>query len=191
MSKIVTAVCGGIGSGKSVVCALLRIMGYPVYDCDSEARRLMDADPIIKSEINARIDPQCVVGGVIDRSRLSEIVFADAGKLAALNSIVHTAVKRNLSHWVESLETERIFIETAILYQSGLDKMVDEVWEVTAPIDVRLLRVIQRNGLTREQVAARIQAQDSFVPESLHPRVFNIINDGVTPVLPQVEHMLG
>ncbi|MCM1163954.1 MAG: dephospho-CoA kinase [Muribaculaceae bacterium] len=190
MSKCVTAVCGGIGSGKSVVCNVLRTMGYPVYDCDSEARSIMDADECILDEIARQISPECVTEGIIDRRRLSEIVFANADKLTILNSIVHSAVKRHLSEWITRQEADRVFVETAILYQSGLDRMVDEVWEVVAPKDVRIGRVMLRNGLTESQVEARIQSQDSFRPDKVHGNVHIITNDGTHPLLPRVEKLL-
>lgn len=185
------AVSGGIGSGKSVVCAILRTLGHDVYDCDSEAKRLMDCDDGIKNDIACRISEDCIVGTEIDRRRLSEIVFADAEKLAILNSIVHDAVRTDILVWKESHRASQLFVETAILYQSGLDRMVDEVWEVSAPVDVRIRRVMQRNSLTADQVKARIEAQDSFKPEQMHPNIHTIVNDDATPLLPQIEKLLG
>ncbi|MCM1522518.1 MAG: dephospho-CoA kinase [Muribaculaceae bacterium] len=190
MSKVI-AVCGGIGSGKSVVCEVLRVMGHPVYDCDSEARAIMDSDISIKLEIFERIDSSCIIDGDIDRPRLSEIVFSDPEKLNTLNSIVHSAVKRHLSSWIDSQKSSLIFVETAILYQSGLDRMVDEVWEVTAPVSVRVSRVMRRNSLSEHQVLARIESQDTFEPESLHPEVHVIVNDGVCSLLLQIENLLA
>lgn len=82
-------------------------------------------------------------------------------------------------------------METAILYQSGLDVMVDDVWSVDAPAELRIERVMARNSFSRQQVEARIASQDSSVPTILHPRVFSIINDGCIPLLPQIENLLG
>ncbi|MDE6378073.1 MAG: dephospho-CoA kinase [Duncaniella sp.] len=184
------AVTGGIGSGKSVVSRALRAMGYEVYDCDSEARRLMDSSYVIKGEIAARIGPECVKNGCIDRQELSRIVFADSEMLSVLNGIVHGAVRADLDQWHGSRAGLR-FVETAILYQSGLDAMVDAVIEVTAPRSLRLERVMKRSNLTAAQAQARIDAQDGYVPPCPHPDVRILINDGVHPVLPQLEEMLA
>lgn len=191
MSEKLIAICGGIGSGKSVVSRCLLAMGYPVYDCDRNAKKLMDCDRAICDRIADEIAGDAVNrDGSINRSRLSEIVFADADALSRLNRIVHGAVRDDLRQWVACQRTPLAFVETAILYESRLDREVDEVWEVYAPSEIRLERVMRRSGLTEEQVLARMSAQDSFVPEKYHQCVKNIINDCCAPVLPQIEHLL-
>lgn len=188
---LTVAVAGGIGSGKSVVCRILRAMGFEVFDTDSEAKRIMDADRRIHERLNAEIHPQAVVDGKLDRARISAVVFASAPKLEALNRIVHAAVRRELMAWIEAHSASApLFVETAILYQSGLDKMVDRVWEVTAPEEVRVGRVMKRNGLSDAQVRSRIEAQ-RFTPEAVHPRVTELVNDGAQALLPQIERALA
>lgn len=185
------AISGGIGCGKTVVSRIVVALGYEVYDCDSRAAALMDSDAGIKSLIASQVHPESVTpDGQIDRKRLSEIVFADYEALQRLNSIVHAAVRADLARWASERPGSTLFVETAILYQSGLDRMVDEVWEVGAPVDLRVERVMLRNGITREQVLARIASQDRFVPETVHPSTHLIVNDGVDPLLPQVEALL-
>lgn len=188
----VIAVCGGIGSGKSVVCRILESMGFEVYYCDERAKRLMDESGEIKRRIAEEVCEDAVADDVIDRKTLSEKVFSDSAALDRLNAIVHESVRTDVKRWLctPGLRTPA-FIETAILYQSGIDRMVSEVWEVTAPEDVRIRRVMNRNSLTAEQVRMRIEAQDSFVPGCVHDSVFTIINDEVEPVLPQVEYLLS
>ncbi|MDE7376684.1 MAG: dephospho-CoA kinase [Muribaculaceae bacterium] len=186
------AITGGIGSGKSVVCSVLRALGYPVYDCDSRAKALMDADTEIKRRIAADINPSAIdANGCIDRKALSAIVFNDADKLAALNAIVHSAVRADLRAWKKTMPTDCsiCFVETAILYQSGLDREVEAVWEVAAPVDVRIARVQKRSGLTAAEVRARIASQ-SFTPASPHPVTCPIINDGHTSLLRQIAALL-
>lgn len=190
---MLTAITGGIGSGKSIVSKILAAMGYPVYDCDSQAKLLMDQDDQIKKALCSEIHADCVrTDGSINRERLSEIVFGDAGALCRLNAIVHAAVRLDLKRWCgANIGSGRLFVETAILYQSGLDVMVDDVWSVDAPAELRIERVMARNSFSRQQVEARIASQDSYVPTILHPRVFSIINDGCIPLLPQIENLLG
>lgn len=189
MSKRLVAISGGIGCGKSVIAAILRKVGYPVYDCDDRAKRLMDNDSAILTRLAVEIDREVVVDGVIDRKRLSEIVFADTAKLDRLNEIVHGVVRSDIAAWVADADSDTLFVETAILYQSGLDRMVDEVWEVVAPHELRIERVMGRNGCTREEVVARIKAQDVEI-ERPHGKTFEIVNDGFIPILPQIESLL-
>ncbi len=181
------AVTGGIGAGKSVVCRVLRAMGYPVFDCDSEAKALMDADCDIKRRIAIEIDESAVCGGSIDRRRLAEIVFADAEKLDILNSIVHGAVRQRIAEWAQTLAGRLLFVETAILFQSGLNRLVDEEWRVEAPHDMRVERVMNRNAMTREQVEARIAAQEYDVsPDEPKPHLVRMLNDERHSLLSQI-----
>lgn len=184
------AIAGGIGSGKSVVSRILRAMGCKVYDCDSEARRLMDNDEVIKCRLAEMIAPEVILHDrSIDRRRLAEIVFADRRKLETLNSIVHSAVRDDILRWKACNAAARtLWVESAIIYESGIDAMVDEVWEVTAPVDLRVERVMVRNSMSRAQVMERIEAQAAtiYVP---HHCVKTIINDEVTPLLPQIEQL--
>lgn len=191
MEKRIIAVAGGIGCGKSVVCRILIAMGYPVYDCDSRARCIMDNDAGIIARIAAEVAQEAVgADGRIDRSALSAVVFSDDEALRRLNSIVHAAVRADFRRWAEETPSEVLFVESAILYQSGLDREVGEVWEVCAPMELRLERVMKRNGFTEQQVLARMSAQDSFVAGRVHPRVIRIINDGCEAILPQIEAAL-
>lgn len=187
------AIAGGIGSGKSMASRIVEALGYPVYDCDSQAKWLMDNSDAIKHDIAAQIDAACVKDGAIDRRTLGGIVFEDAEKLAILNSIVHGAVRDHLASWIQghaSTDGGLCFVETAILYQSGLDAMVDEVWMVDAPDELRVRRVMQRNGLSRSEVESRIATQDSYIPTTPHSRIRLIINDGDTPLLPRIEQLI-
>ena len=193
MSKQVKliAITGGIGSGKSVVSQILRKLGYQVYDSDTEARRLMDDSVAIKKEISNKINPSVInEDGSINRKALSNIVFNDSQKLGTLNHIVHSAVRNDLQLYVKRCNNTIVFVETAILYQSEIDRMVDEVWDITAPDDIRINRVINRNSLTAEEVKKRIKSQE-FTPEKLHEQTKVIINDDKTAILPQIENLLA
>lgn len=191
MEMSLVALSGGIGSGKSVVSRMLEALGYEVYDCDSNARRLMNSSGDIKKAVRERFGPEVFTAeGKIDRKLLAGIVFADSEALEDLNRIVHGAVRNE----IESLERKAgkvRFVETAILYQSGLDRMVDEVWEITAPRELRIERVMKRSGMTEKEVKSRIEAQDAFEVDNPHRRVRMVINDGVTPLLPQIEKLLA
>ncbi len=185
-----TAITGGIGSGKSVVSRILRILGYPVYDCDSRARTIMDADIEIQRRIADEVCREAISESGIDRRRLASAVFADRLMLERLNSIVHNAVKEDLKLWAAS-QKRQPFVETAILYESGIDRMVDKVWNVYAPREIRLSRGMTRDNACADGVEARIAAQEAFRPDRIHPRTFTIINDGVHPVIPQILKLIA
>lgn len=189
MTRLI-AITGGIGSGKSIVSNILRAHNYIVYDCDSEAKKLMDSDVTIQSDLNIHIHPQAVVNGIINRKLIAGIVFSSPNKLQKLNSIVHTAVIKDIKKNALSLTSSSMFIETAILYQSNIDKIIDSVWNVTAPMEIRIKRVMNRNNCSREDVIARINSQDSYRPEKQFHDVKEIVNDDKTPIIPQVLEFL-
>ena len=189
-------ISGGIGSGKSVVSEILRVMGRPVYDCDSEAKRIMDTDCGIHSSLCARLHPEAVVDGRPNRALISEIVFADPESLAALNEIVHGAVFADIARWRASHSDHRVlFVESAIMRSSGLSEYIDAEWHVTAPLEVRIERVQRRSSLTREQVLARIDSQSqedlSKCEENLSGDRFALIdNSPSAALLPQLHRLL-
>lgn len=189
--KLLVAITGGIGSGKSVVCRILRTLGYPVYDCDSRAKALMDADDTIKRRLTEEIDGLCVVDGAIDRRRLAAVVFEDAEKLALLNSMVHSAVRDDIAAWVGAQERNITFVETAILYESGLNTMVDAEWRVESPLELRIARTMKRSTMSRSEVEKRIAAQNIDAQAGVSPvRRFDIYNDETQALLPQIEALI-
>lgn len=185
------AVSGGIGSGKSVVANILFTLGYDVYDCDSQARRLIDNNLGIKLQINEAFQTDCLTQeGLLDRKKVGSIVFSDGEKLKALNRITHKAVREDIVRWYKLHHCELAFVETAILYQSEIDKMVDAVIEVSAPKEVRISRIMRRNGLSRQEALARINSQ-TYIPETTHPQTYTIVNDGSSAILPQLQEVIG
>lgn len=188
MNKLI-AITGGIGSGKSVVSEMLRAAGFHVYDCDREARRIMDSDRAMLERIFSEVAPEArSADGSLDRKALAAAVFADADKLACLNRIVHGAVRADLLR--RSALHRVMFFESAILYSSGFYTAATAIWEITAPMEVRIERVIRRNGASREEVEARISSQRGETPpEGVSPLV--MVNDGITPLLPQIERAIA
>ena len=156
-----------------------------MYDCDSQAKKIMDNSPVIKQEIMTQIDRAVVKNGIINRQALGEIVFNDNVALQRLNSIVHSAVKTDLYNWHRETSGDIHFVETAILYQSGINEMVDEIVEVVAPKELRIRRVMARNNMGREQVLERISSQSSE-QNRCNDKTIKIINDDNTSLLCQV-----
>lgn len=180
----IVAITGGIGSGKSVVSRLLRNMGFAVYDCDSRAKAIMASVPVVRQQLIAQFGEQLFVGNQFNPKTLASQVFSDSSLLQKLNSIVHPAVREDLVAWARTQKGEVCFVETAILHGSGLDKVVNATWCVTAPEQVRVERVARRSGLTEAQISGRIKAQQA--EETTTRCDLLIVNDGISPVLPQV-----
>lgn len=178
---------GGIGTGKSTVARILRLRGYEVYDCDLEAKRLMDESLEVRRSLRDRWGEEIYSArGELDRRKVAQYVFADRREKAWLDSLVHGLVRDDVKRWAATHTDYRhdtVFVESAILFTSGLAGMCQEVWEVTAPLDIRLERIMKRSGLTREQALARIDAQreEQKVCRSRH--TLQIVNDGTTPLL--------
>lgn len=186
-----TGITGGIGSGKSIISHILNELGYSVYDCDNHAKSLMDSSEAIKNDIKTRIDVKCIDSdNCIDRKKLSSIVFSDITKLDILNAIVHKAIRDDITRWSTALGNRKGWIESAILYESGLDKIVDEVWEVMAPEELRIKRVIKRNNVTPEEVKKRIESQQRSSLYTKHPNTKIVVNDDVQPLLMQILRLL-
>lgn len=152
-------VTGGIGSGKSVVCNMLRERGVAVYNCDIRAKELMSADEVIAKQLVERFGPETFVNGELNRAYLAERVFGNSEELAALNAIVHPRVVEDFEQWAQRQQGEYVVIESAILFESGIDSKVDVTVAVMAPESLRLERTMQRDGVSREQVEERMRNQ--------------------------------
>ena len=159
MKKI--AICGGIGSGKSTVCQMFAERGVAIYDSDSRAKALMNESEPLRKALMAEFGAECYEGGVLNRTYLAQRVFASHEQLAKLNAIVHPAVKSDFLAWADMQSGDYVILESAILYESGFDALVDKVVAVLAPLPLRVERAMQRDGASREQIEARIKAQMS------------------------------
>lgn len=185
-----TGLTGGIGTGKSTVARILRLRGYEVYDCDLEAKRLMDESLEVRRSLRDHWGEEIYSAeGELDRCKVAGYVFADRREKAWLDSLVHGLVRDDVKRWADTHTDYRhdtVFVESAILFTSGLADMCQEVWEVTAPLDIRVERVMKRSGLTREQAMARIEAQkeEQMICQSRH--TLQIDNDGTTPLLDSI-----
>lgn len=158
MTKII-GLTGGIGSGKTTVANHLITAGVPVYIADDGARKLMQSDKII-TEINKYFGSSIFDNGILNREKLSQIVFNDPEKLKQLNGIIHPAVRKHFRNWVSNQENAAYVIyEAAILFESGSYKDCDIIITVIAPLESRIQRVIRRDKTTRENVLRRINAQ--------------------------------
>lgn len=152
-------ITGGIGSGKSTVCAMLEELGVAVYNSDTRAKELMTTSATLREAIVARFGAECYTAEELNRGYLAERVFGDAAELAALNNLVHPAVMADFEVWAERQEGSYVVFESAILFESGLEQRVDMAVAVLSPEELRIERAMRRDGTTREQVVARIRRQ--------------------------------
>lgn len=182
-------VTGGIGSGKSTVCRMFEVLGIPVYDADDRARGLIVEDPAIRAGIVALFGPDAYLpDGSYNRSLVAGIVFHQKEKLAELNALVHPAVEKDSSRWHAEQEAKGVpytIKEAALMVESGSHKHLDRLIVVTAPEALRIRRVMDRDGLPEAAVSARLRNQ---LPEAEKVKLadYEIVNDGQTPLVPQV-----
>ena len=170
-------ITGGIGSGKSFVAILLRGMGVPVYDTDSAAKRLMTEDAVIVSQLTELLGAEAYVDGKLNKPLVAQFLFRNQQNAQIINSIVHPRVKADFVKWASLHKEEIVGMECAILFESGMDTVVDKVLTVSAPYELRLKRAMNRDGVSREKIEVRIRAQ---MPEEekINRSDYVLMNDG-------------
>ena len=185
---MIIGITGGIGSGKSTIANELAKRGYTVYDCDKEAKRIVEENEEVQKAIIGLLGEEAFVNGKYNTNYVSKRVFrpslqgGDGGRLLAqLNAIIHPAVLEDIR------QRKPEFVESAILYESGFDTLCDKIIVVDAPEEIRIARTIKRDyhgQATTEninKVRARMNAQQTHQGDLL------IINDGNTPISELVE----
>ena len=191
---IVVGITGGIGSGKSIVSMIFHQLGIPVYEADTEAKKLYDLPEVI-SEVKSAFGSGYFNSGGLDKKKFAELVFNDAAALKKINSIIHPYVKKNFKEWKNKHKDKPYVLkEAAILFESGTDKGCDKIIVVIAPESLRKQRVMQRDGRTEKQMEEIIRKQWTD-EEKIKRSDFVIVNDETKLVLPQVlkihERLLG
>lgn len=184
------AITGGIGSGKSYVSSLLEERGIPIYNADFESKRLTVQDEGIRKELVALLGEDIYQGATLNKPLLASYLFANSDNAVKVNSIIHPRVKDDFRRWVESQkDVPLVGLESAILYESGFDDVVDQVVMVYAPKAVRLQRAMKRDNATEEQVRARMSAQMDD-EEKRSKADFVLMNDGIMPLDVQLDDLV-
>lgn len=199
-NSVKVAITGGIGSGKSFVCSLLKKRGIAVYDCDAAAKRLMRTSPELQQQLIELIGPEAY--GVsktsmpskasmpsepsmtLNKAEVARFLLASPENAQALDAIVHPAVARDF------VVSGQQWMECAILYESGFDRLVDKVIVVTAPLEVRIQRVMQRDSISREKTLEWMGRQWSQ-EEVLRHADYEIVNDGNADLEQQIDDFLS
>lgn len=166
----ILGITGGIGCGKSFVSSILKkCYSIPVYDCDSEAKRLMSSDEEIRRKLVGLVGEGVYCGSVLNRKLLADYLFANAENAQGVNAIVHPAVWSDFLRWAKEQCCPLVALESAILFECGFNARMDYVLFVDAPEEVRLCRAMQRDSATEEQIRARMNMQ--------HPEEYRQMSD--------------
>lgn len=183
--KSIVALTGGIGSGKSFVCQLLKQHGIIVYDCDEAAKRLMREDGQLRQQLTQLVGPDVYEGTDLQKSVLAQFLLASETNKQAVNDIVHPAVA------IDFLQSPLWWVESAILFDAHFDRRIkpDMVICVTAPLQIRVERIMLRDAISREKATAWINSQMSQ-DEMVRLSDVELINDGKANLPQQIEKIL-
>ncbi len=179
-------VTGGIGSGKTTVCKIFEVLDIPVYYADPRAKLLMIEDYKLVKEIKKLLgDKSYNKDKSLNRKYIANIIFNDKNKLNALNALVHPAVKDDFDKWCDSQNSPYVLKEAALLFENGSYKSLDKTILVSAPLELRVLRVMKRDNHTRESILSRVRNQ---MPESEKEKLADIIikNDNDISLISQI-----
>jgi dephospho-CoA kinase len=178
-------ITGGIGSGKTSVCRVFNALGIPVFSADPVAREIMENDKGIISRINSLAGKDLYARGRLDRMELASLIFNDITLLEKVNALIHPLVIGHFLKWEKEQSASYVIMEAAILFESGASKLVDRIASVIVPIEERVSRVIQRNGLSREQVLERMinQIDDEMKIKLSDYVIYNSENDMIIPAI--------
>ncbi|MCI7286305.1 MAG: dephospho-CoA kinase [Parabacteroides sp.] len=183
-------ITGGIGSGKSVVAQLLSVHRIPVYIADDESKKLTNTSPVIRERLIHLFGPDIYTPEGLNKPALAKAIFGNKDLLLQVNQIIHPEVNKHFLTWSEHQQQHGCAIESAILFESGFNQIVDVSLMVYAPLEIRIQRALQRDHSTEEALRKRIESQVSDEDKKLWAD-YIITNDGKQPLLPQVEKFLS
>ena len=186
----VIGLTGGIGSGKSTVSRLFEAMGIPVYIADTESKRLTESSPVIKEKLTERFGMDLYAAGKLNKTLLSSLIFENENNRNFVNSVIHPEVWIDFERWkAQHTNSPVLIIETALLFETGYSETVDIAVTVAAPEELRISRLICREGWSRQEILSRIRSQFPEEEKILRSN-YVIYNDDRQAVIPQVEKIL-
>ena len=191
MKRSSIGITGGIGSGKSFVCSCFERLGIPVFYTDREARMEMIGNENIHAALRQILHADILrPDGSLDKALLSAFISRGSDEAALVDSIVHPCVRQRFRLWRERLAARVAVMECALLFESGFDSEVSASVFVSAPLEVRINRVMKRDGKSRNEVLQWMSLQMDE-DEKMSRADYTVVNDGMRPILPQVEHILS
>ena len=178
-------VTGGIGSGKSTVSSIFKVLGIPVFDADSYAKNIMQTDAALKNAVIELFGEASYQNGQLNRKWIADIVFKDPTQLEKLNAIIHPATIKAGEEWASRQKSPYTIKEAALFFESGSAEGMDYIIGVYAPQHMRINRVMQRDGISREEVLNRMKRQ---IQEEVKMRLcdYVIINDDQHLLIQQI-----
>ena len=191
MKQLKLGITGCIGSGKSVFSSILRTIGIPIYDCDKNAKILMQNNTIIRQEIIDAFGEECYsVKEGLNRKHLANIIFNNPTELQKINNIVHPHVKNDFKSWCTKQNTKIVGIESAILFEANFRDATDYVIAIYADMEICISRACKRSNSTRDEIVNRMKQQMS-INEIIKKSDFCIYNNEDTALLPQINKLLN
>ena len=182
----IIGITGGIGAGKSVISRLLRCNGCYVYDCDFEAKKIMEKDPEVKESLVMELGKEIYLDhGGLNRPKLAALIFNDEAARIFVNGIVHKAVITDILNKRKKING-LFFVESAILASSGISLMCGFIWLVSAPLEERIKRVISRDKTDEDSILKRIESQELEISLLDKKKTIEIINDNYHPLLIEI-----
>lgn len=180
-------ITGGIGTGKSTVCRIFSILGIPCYDADTRAKWLTENHSGIREKLIKHFGTEVFSGGVLNRTFLAAEAFKDASKTNQLNEIIHPAVREDFTEWsYEQADAPYVVKEAALLYEAGSYKELDSMIVVTAPLELRVKRVLNRDTQRTEQQVFDIIKRQWSDEKKIAMSDHIIVNDEQSLLVPQV-----
>lgn len=182
----IIGITGGIGSGKTTVARLFSLLGIPVYSADDAAKEIMVKDALLVQQIREHFGQEAYLAdGSLNRKHIANIVFNSKQQLEKLNSLVHPATIRDSKAWAQRQASKYVIKEAALMFETESFHHVDKVVMVYAPQALRIHRVMKRDGVSRNEVLARMHRQlDENIKLKLSDYV--VYNDEQQMVIPQV-----
>lgn len=191
---MILGVTGGIGAGKSLVCEIFSHLGIACYNSDERAKVLMNSNVELINGITRLLGSEAYIKHKLNRAYVAKKVFGNEQLLAEMNALVHPHVKIDFGEWVADQDSKYMIKEAAILIESGAYKQCDSVLVVSAPEELRISRVVNRDGTNRDAVVSRIRNQISEKERLSHAN-YIVLNDEKQMLVPQVievhEHILN